>query len=373
MPESYFCISGRATTIEVDWPVESAVYNGILKSWMRIKVVDLETGKVAKCGVPAGRGFAEFGLTPFDRLERAVNRIRAAVDSGLISFYDERDHPTTYQNVSESDDQPIGTADAEALSLQKFLAGKAYFLGFRAKSSPRLVPIADPWDASYLDATCDDLMREGHVLAAKDLVEVNASVHGTMSPAKKLVGEGWPDAIGQSSRIPRENPTTFRTLPSKEMLVTDLRAAAERPAGVSVIVLDLDHFKEVNDTKGHSEGDACLDRVVKAIVAALGSKGTLYRWGGDEFAILLPDFSSSEALVTAERIRIGIEGSRAGSEVRVTASIGIADRAAMAHYSPEALIDAADKAMYSSKKSGKNRRSVFVAEDDESRQRSASN
>ena len=82
-------------------------------------------------------------------------------------------------------------------------------------------------------------------------------------------------------------------------------------------------FQSVNDTNGHPEGDACLDRVVSTLGDVVGRKGKIYRWGGDEFAVCLPDFSTEEAQVTADLIRRAVEQTKPGGEVTVTTSIGI--------------------------------------------------
>ena len=98
-----------------------------------------------------------------------------------------------------------------------------------------------------------------------------------------------------------------------------------------------------------------MENVVKTIGGALGRKGTLYRWGGDEFAISLPDFSTDEALSTAERVRRAIEEAKAGGNIPVTASVGVCDTDRLQDSQAETLLESADKAMYASKKNGKNR------------------
>jgi diguanylate cyclase (GGDEF)-like protein len=119
-------------------------------------------------------------------------------------------------------------------------------------------------------------------------------------------------------------------------------------------VIDLDHFKRVNDTKGHLEGDACLDRVVKTIGGVLGRKGVLCRWGGDEFAVSLPDFSTEEAHVTAERIRRAVEEVKPADDLPVTTSIGVSGNDRVVNGSAKDLLTAADRALYRSKHQGKN-------------------
>jgi diguanylate cyclase (GGDEF)-like protein len=151
-------------------------------------------------------------------------------------------------------------------------------------------------------------------------------------------------------------PQNIADLPNKEKLISDVSSFLTRKSGIALLVIDLDHFKHVNDTKGHLEGDACLNRVVKAIGGVLGRKGILYRWGGDEFAVSLPDFSTDEAHATAERIRRTVEEAKpGGDDLPVTTSIGVGGSDRMSSRSAEDLIAVADKAMYRSKHQGKNR------------------
>ena len=152
-----------------------------------------------------------------------------------------------------------------------------------------------------------------------------------------------------------EQPDHIADLPNKEKLLADVGSFLTRKGGIALLVIDLDHFKDVNDTKGHPEGDACLDRVVKAIGSVLGRKGILYRWGGDEFAVSLPDFSTDEAHATAERIRRTVEEAKpGGDDLSVTTSIGVSGSDRMTTGSAAELLAAADKAMYRSKHQGKN-------------------
>src|SRR6185369_14824093 len=88
----------------------------------------------------------------------------------------------------------------------------------------------------------------------------------------------------------------------------------------SIVFFDLDNFKQVNDRNGHAAGDACLGKVVDISAAVLKGKGALYRYGGDEFAALLPNFALKEATGTAERIRRNIDTGNVGGDVTVTAS-----------------------------------------------------
>jgi diguanylate cyclase (GGDEF)-like protein len=180
-------------------------------------------------------------------------------------------------------------------------------------------------------------------------------------PASFIYGEdGIPETIGVSSN---SRPTvesdvsslSLKLLPNKEQLLSDVHALLEQACELAILVIDLDNFKRVNDTNGHPAGDACLEAVVSIIGAIVSGKGKFYRWGGDEFAVVLCNFDVTEAQATAERIRVSIERSGVGGDVLVTTSIGVvaADKARAA--SPEELLGAADKAMYASKNGGKNR------------------
>src|SRR5206468_2327685 len=92
-------------------------------------------------------------------------------------------------------------------------------------------------------------------------------------------------------------------------------------------------------------------------------KGQIYRWGsGDEFAVLLPDFSTDEAKATAERIRSSVEYSKPGGDIAVSTSIGVCGTDRAGSQSAEEILDFADKAMYESKNSGKNRVTTWPLE-----------
>jgi diguanylate cyclase (GGDEF)-like protein len=351
-PEVFFCRSGRIIRIEIQWPSETAIYDGYLQTWLRVDVFETEYGNVAKCGVKLERN--AFGLegTPFDEVKRLVNAIRRSVDAGSIEFFEPNKHPRQLQQLeidSEVKIEPTATPEIES-----FLAGKAYFMGFKADGIPEQVWTVDPWDAEYLGVPTKNLSQAAFILQARDLVVIKEPADA-ITAAKKLMIEGWPTAVGAPSCSDQVVKVSLRLLPNKDKLVEDTHSALKRTAGCALLVIDLDHFKQVNDTKGHSEGDLCLERAVRSISEALGRKGSLYRWGGDEFAVILPDYSLEEAKATAERIRCAIAESGAGGEIAVTASIGVAATDGHDSVSAESFLDSADKAMYESKNRGKNR------------------
>jgi diguanylate cyclase (GGDEF)-like protein len=122
---------------------------------------------------------------------------------------------------------------------------------------------------------------------------------------------------------------------------------------VSLIVLDLDRFKGVNDNHGHERGDAVLRDVAYEIRKSLRSFELVYRIGGEEFLVLLPGVDLSEALEIAERVRHSVEESRPG-DLDLTLSAGVATDAG-GHISYESLFRAADAALLEAKRDGRNR------------------
>jgi diguanylate cyclase (GGDEF)-like protein len=284
-------------------------------------------------------------------LRQATSRIRRAIDEGTVTFYDPRSHPTTYQRINE--DTKKSSPPNTNSELREFIVGKTYTLAFKFPEVPGEAWIADPWDAEYLGVSKKDLSQTAYVLRAESLIELDTTL-SFARPSDKLLTAGWPAALEPATAVPAPQDFALSKLPKKEALLTDLKDALARGSEIAVIVIDLDKFKEVNDTKGHPEGDRCLGNLVKAIGGALGRKGTLYRWGGDEFAISLPDFSTDEALGTAERIRRAIEEAKAGGDIPVTASVGVCASDRLQDPQAETLLESADKAMYASKKNGKN-------------------
>jgi diguanylate cyclase (GGDEF)-like protein len=132
---------------------------------------------------------------------------------------------------------------------------------------------------------------------------------------------------------------------------------------LSVLFVDLDEFKSVNDTHGHAAGDHCLRRVAAALRSAIGMHDLLGRYGGEEFLVASPGATSDSARQLGERIRAAIEDLPVewnGNRLRLTASIGVASR--WPHEStPNEAIERADKALYAAKRSGRNRVNVAPA------------
>lgn len=134
------------------------------------------------------------------------------------------------------------------------------------------------------------------------------------------------------------------------------------PGEVSLIMIDIDHFKSVNDKYGHDAGDAVLKDVANAMKSKLRDSDTVCRLGGEEFVVICPGCNSEAAARVAERLRAAVESTRTtfGTyDQSVTISAGVAQRTGDMT-APDALLKAADVAVYSAKHSGRNR--VILAE-----------
>lgn len=137
------------------------------------------------------------------------------------------------------------------------------------------------------------------------------------------------------------------------------RELSESGSGLpfAVLFVDLDHFKQVNDTHGHLVGSRLLLEVARVLKACVREKDVCTRYGGDEFCVVLHDADSTTALRTAERIRSAIAShrflAREGRHVAITASIGVACHPEHAG-DKTALLELADQAMYRGKRSSRN-------------------
>jgi len=132
---------------------------------------------------------------------------------------------------------------------------------------------------------------------------------------------------------------------------------------LTLLLLDIDHFKDYNDKYGHLEGDKVLVRFSQIIRTCLRTNDSAYRYGGEEFTVILPETAGEEARTVAQRIRAALEAEpfipEGGEAVTVTISIGLTE------YHPKeelsTFIQRADQAMYRSKRSGRNKVSMLYA------------
>jgi diguanylate cyclase (GGDEF)-like protein len=180
-------------------------------------------------------------------------------------------------------------------------------------------------------------------------VEMLATLSGSAIEASRL--------HAATERLSQFDPLT--QLGNRRRLGVDLEAAVAHArrdgAPMAVIMIDLDHFKELNDRYGHHQGDVVLQDVAGTLRRSMRDGATAYRYGGEEFAVLLTRGGVEDAVALAERLRRRVEDDfRRGDRQLITGSFGVAGLPDHAT-DPEALLSEADRALYAAKSAGRNR------------------
>lgn len=132
-----------------------------------------------------------------------------------------------------------------------------------------------------------------------------------------------------------------------------------------IILLDVDHFKYVNDTHGHQCGDAVLQEVTRIMTASVRAYDTVGRYGGEEFLIVVPTADAASVFGLSERIRHTIESKPVATdagEISITVSLGLAVSSEVAPLDPEIMLSTADTALYRAKEGGRNRSEMGISE-----------
>jgi diguanylate cyclase (GGDEF)-like protein len=132
---------------------------------------------------------------------------------------------------------------------------------------------------------------------------------------------------------------------------------------LTLVMVDIDFFKKVNDTFGHTEGDQVLCKVASLMKASVRKKDTVARYGGEEFILILPETRLEESFVIAERIRRLVENTLfdvGRAQINLTLSMGISNFPSHRVNSKEELTEMADHALYDAKRGGRNRVCIFT-------------
>jgi len=270
-PELFYSRSGVAVRVSFLWPIQSAIYQSVATTFILMDVINHADGQIAKCSMGAGH---TLGHTVFDIVMQTVNSIRTAIDEGLVKFHAPDVRQDAYQRV-ERQQQFEHRSQSE---IEHFLRGKAYVLGFMAVDEPGDVWAADPWDAQYLGVTKRELLLAMRVLRANGLLDAGSGPEYAR-PTDKLLAEQSSEREGVETLFRPQQKVSRLNLPTKEVLLKEMRTILERHPVSALVVIDVDNFKSVNDTLGHSKGDECLDLIVGTIATVVGRKGKIYRWG----------------------------------------------------------------------------------------------
>jgi diguanylate cyclase (GGDEF)-like protein len=146
----------------------------------------------------------------------------------------------------------------------------------------------------------------------------------------------------------------LRRRPFDRDIVECVEAAATMRLPLTLLMVDVDHFKKVNDDNGHPVGDEALNDIAQVVKSTVGDKGHVYRYGGEELAVLVENYTADEGLVLAERIRRDVEKApRTSKSLTLTISVGVATCPDHAATSGD-LVRTADQALYGAKDAGRN-------------------
>lgn len=145
----------------------------------------------------------------------------------------------------------------------------------------------------------------------------------------------------------------------EERLSTELSFAQRHQSSLSLLMIDIDHFKSVNDTHGHLAGDQVLRYVAQSIKDLLRKEDIVARYGGEEFAVIARGIQPTQAAILGERIRSTVEmlevPTNNGNMIRTTSSIGVVTMGNNQFTSPQQLVHEADMRLYQAKRMGRNR------------------
>lgn len=248
-----------------------------------------------------------------------------------------------------------GTANPSTLSASPFGLWLTHRAGLIFDGNASLTAI----EALISRVDTDILPRVSAAHNAKQTEAMNvplAELQSAVQEVKFLITDLFQSVAGlENGRDPLTRALNRRFLPT--ILSREITLANSIGTPLSLMMLDVDHFKSINDTHGHAAGDLVLKQVAEVIADNVRLSDFVFRYGGEEFLIVLVETAIHDAEVVAERIRQQLASRDmrlpAGGNLRVTASLGLA--AYDNHPDYNQLIETADTALYQAKNSGRNR------------------
>jgi two-component system cell cycle response regulator len=204
-----------------------------------------------------------------------------------------------------------------------------------------------PFDEDELEARIFASLRSQR--ARQDLRARNSELEGMLTKTERLAMTDELTGVYNRRRV-------------ADMLKREWATARRYRHPLSMLLIDVDRFKTVNDVDGHNAGDETLKNVAALLAVSIREVDVCARYGGDEFALLLPHTPSDKAVVVAERARAKVEQTRSswpGEAASVSLSIGVSSSEDESLKSADELVEAADRALYEAKRAGRNQ--VVVA------------
>ncbi|MGZ4453356.1 MAG: diguanylate cyclase [Nocardioides sp.] len=292
----------------------------------------------------------------------AVRRLAGAERSDLWLRSQDRDELVRYDVAGADDRTPAADSDADAGSAEPIDVGIGA-IG-RAARYGRAISLDESRDSQAEDSGAGGvaipLVVGSQVIGVLaltppaggtlDLELIDALI---MQGASALQAAQLHSDVEEQSR--RDSLTGLANRRQfDEDLSENVARAARYARQLSLVMIDLDHFKQINDTYGHQRGDEVLQDVAGIVVRGIRSVDTAYRYGGEELCVLMPETGSDDACQIAERLRAQVEASFPWARRSpITLSAGVAE---LGHDAEgPALIGAADRALYAAKRNGRNR------------------
>jgi diguanylate cyclase (GGDEF)-like protein len=277
------------------------------------------------------------------------------------------EHSDQYQDLVELDDSTLSLKDIEVIALDADVKARFEDRYGKALYTRILLTLThEQYDADEAQALWNESRR--HLMDLESKLGRNPGISvAVMDYLVNLKGKLSKPIIIEEKKSEFMSETTTKDeltqLYSRSVFDVFLKKAVAKSnraqSRLSLLMIDIDDFKLVNDTYGHAKGDLVLTRIGAALNQAVRKMDMVARYGGEEIAIIMPGLELSQCLSIAERIREQITSIRFDA-FSVTASIGIG-HTGKDKTTPEKLVNDADAALYRAKHKGKNRVVVFKA------------
>jgi diguanylate cyclase (GGDEF)-like protein len=267
-----------------------------------------------------------------------------AVSGQVADLWIEQDPALAMQTLREASSQLLQMDDAKLDAALKRIAVRA-----EEVASYFDVDLGSPEELSAILEQAKETLLILAIAANRQASDAQQAIGTLEAKAKSLEQEAQRDGLtGLYNRV------TFN-----QALAQELSAALREGKALSLILFDIDHFKDVNDSYGHQVGDKVLAGIAKVLGSRLRPTDFSARYGGEEFVLLLPDTDLPGAAVVADRLRQRVAETAHdighGAVLRTTVSAGYASVRPGASTTPEAMLASADAALYAAKRAGRNR------------------
>jgi len=372
-PEARLAALAAGAVDLLELPCSDSVWLARIRSLLRAK--DARAELMRRRSTAEEFGFCDAGAA-FERrgsvalVARSRTLAMAWRDALVGSLRDRIDVLGEHAALSTADHQTSADVYVIDIGADRTEDGLRLLADLRARAETRrasVIAVLQPGDtdgaARALDLGASDLIP-GDFAPAELAIRVKAQIR------RKIEADALTVALEDGMRLAATDSLTG--LYNRRYALTHaarvLREATAAGRPVAVMVADIDHFKRINDTYGHSAGDAVLVEVAQRLKANLRGADMLARIGGEEFLIVMPETDAIQAGPAATRICNFVGGTPCAvvtvrNGVRVTMSIGVAATSSgtFPHETVEALIERADRALYAAKAAGRNQITVAAA------------